>query len=72
MTPTLAPVRFLGIDLDVAGNVLSTHAESRASDLTDDAVAATRRNVEQLDLGDRFHCVQGNIFLRKGAPEAGA
>lgn len=72
MTPTLAPVRFLGIDLDVAGHVLRAFAEIRASYLTDDAVAATRRNVEQLDLGDRFHCVQGNIFLHKGAPEAGA
>lgn len=72
MTPTLAPVRFLGIDLDVAGHVLRACAEIPASDLTDDAVAATRRNVEQLDLGDRFQVVQGDIFLRKGVPGADA
>ena len=104
MTPTLASVRFLGIDIDVAGNVLRPRAETEllarealslldenvpsrcidmccgsgnlavalatnrpaaeiwASDLTDDAVAATRRNVEQLVLGDRVHVVQGDMF----------
>lgn len=103
-------VRFLGIDLDLAGHVLRPRHETEllaraaldlvdeaapeprcidmccgsgnlaaalavhrprarvwGSDLTDDAVATARRNVERLGLGERVTILQGDMF----APFAG-